>query len=97
MKLSLTPRVATRDPDLQRELNGHARQVNDLTEGRIGAVHNAATTPPAMGVYQQGDTIRNGVPAELGSPGSKYVVKEFICIVSGSPGTWVECRFLTGN
>lgn len=72
-------------------------QVNRLSEGRLGAVHNAATAAPTTGTHAQGDFIRNATPSELGSAGSKYVIFGWICTVSGTPGTWVECRFLTGN
>jgi hypothetical protein len=96
-KLNLSPRVALRDPDLQRELKEHARQVNALSEGSISAAYNAATTAPTTGDHAQGDVIRNSAPTELGSIGSKYVIKEFICVAGGTPGTWLECRYLTGN
>ena len=97
MKLRPTPRVAINDPDLKRELGDHAQQVNSLSEGRIEAVYNADSSAPTTGMNQQGDCIRNLTPTELGAPGSKYVIKEFLCIASGTPGTWVQCRFLTGN
>ncbi|RYF31690.1 MAG: hypothetical protein EOO23_01715 [Comamonadaceae bacterium] len=97
MKLNVTPRAAVRDPDLQRELREHARQVNSLSEGLIAAVDNAAASAPTTGDHLQGDTIRNIAPAELGIIGSKYVIWQFVCVASGTPGTWVGCRALTGN
>lgn len=97
MRLNQTPRVGVTDPVLQRELREHATQVNLLTEGRIAAVHNAIPGPPTTGTYIAGDTARNSAPSELGSPGSKYVVYGWQCVVGGTPGTWVQMRFLTGN
>jgi hypothetical protein len=97
MKLNITPRVRQDDPMLLRELREHARQVNDISEGRIVASYNALTTAPTAGDYAQGDYIRNSAPAELGSPGSKYIVRGFMCVSGGNPGTWVEDRGLTGN
>lgn len=97
MKLNTTPRTAKDDPTLHRELRDHARQVNDLSEGRIVASYNALTAPPTGGEYAQGDYVRNATPAELGAPGSKYIVRGFICVSGGNPGAWVEDRGLTGN
>jgi hypothetical protein len=72
-------------------------QVNGLTEGQVSAVQNANTAPPTTGTYQKGDFIRNSAPAELGAAGSKYVITGWICAAAGTPGTWLQCRSLTGN
>jgi hypothetical protein len=72
-------------------------QVNRLTEGRISAVHNAYTAAPTTGKHSLGDFVRNSQPAEAGGAGSMYVITGWICTVSGEPGTWLECRSLTGN
>lgn len=95
MNLNTTPRIAA-DPMLARELREHARQVNLLSEGRLSAVNNAQPAAPTAGEYAVGDFVRNSAPAELGSPGSKYVVEGWMC-VDDSPLTFVEKRFLTGN
>ncbi len=97
MKLNTMPRVGVNDPLLQRELREHASQVNLMAEGRLAAFYQAATSPPATGAAQQGDFVLNSAPAELGSAGSKYIVHGWRCVASGTPGTWVACRFLTGN
>lgn len=94
-KLNTTPRIAS-DPWLVRELREHAQQVNLLTEGRIAAVHSAQPAAPTTGEYTAGDFVRNSAPAELGSPGSKYVVFGWMC-TDDSPLTFVQCRFLTGS
>jgi hypothetical protein len=75
------------------------RQVNALSEGRVHAHYNAGTSAPSgpSTAYSLGDFARNSAPSELGSAGSKYVVMGWICVVAGTPGTWLECRALTGN
>jgi hypothetical protein len=72
-------------------------QVNQLTEGTVSAVHSAATAAPTAGSFAVGDFVRNSAPSELGTVGSKYVVMGFLCTVGGTPGTFVQCRALTGN
>jgi len=96
-RLNNSPRVGINDPILQRELREHAIQVNNLTEGRITAVTNATTAAPTTGPHAQGDFVRNSTPVELGSASSKYVIFGWVCVASGTPGTWQQCRFLTGN
>ena len=96
-RLNTTPRVGINDPVLQREFREHAIQVNNLTEGRIAAVTNATTAAPTSGPNQQGDFVRNSAPVELGSASSKYVILGWVCVASGTPGTWVQCRVLTGG
>jgi hypothetical protein len=97
MKLNTTPRVGTSDPVLQRELREHATQVNLLSEGRIAGFYTALTAAPTSGSWMQGDSVMNTAPSELGTAGSKYVIEGWTCVVSGTPGTWVQRRFLTGN
>ena len=97
MKLNTSPRVAIKDPDLQRELREHAQQVNGLSEGRIAANYNAATAVPTTGTYQQGDKVWNSAPVEAGAASSRYVVIGWICTVGGTPGTFLQMRVLTGN
>jgi len=82
---------------LSRMWTDMAVQVNATSEGQIQGAYNALTAPPASGNYKQGDMIRNSSPVEQGTAGSKYVVTGWICSASGSPGTWLQCRALTGN
>lgn len=96
-RLNTTPRVAIQDPLLQRELREHANKVNLMAEGRIAAFHQATTAAPTTDVWMQGDFVLNSTPTELGTAGSKYIIHGWRCVVSGTPGTWVQCRFLTGN
>jgi hypothetical protein len=97
MKLNTTPRVGTSDPVLQRELREHATQVNLISEGRIAGFYTALAAVPTSGSWMQGDFVMNSAPSELGTAGSKYVIEGWTCVVSGTPGTWVQRRFLTGN
>lgn len=93
--LNTTPRIG-RDPSLNRELTEHATLVNALAAGRIEAVDARASVPTA-GSHKQGDFVRNSAPVEAGTAGSKYVVFGWLCVASGTPGTFVQARFLTGN
>lgn len=96
-KINTTPRVARNDPVLERVLREHALLINASAEGRIAAAYNALTAAPTGGLYAQGDFVRNAEPVELGSSPNKYVVFGWLCVAGGTPGTWVQCRFLTGN
>lgn len=97
MKLNTTPRAGVSDPMMQRALREVAVQVNLISEGRLGGFYTAANAAPTTGDHLQGDFLLNSAPTEQGTGGSKYVVHGWRCVVSGTPGTWVECRFLTGN
>jgi len=97
MKLRNSPGIGVNDPVLQREMREMALQVNQLSEGRIRAYYQAKTSIPTAGDHAQGDVVLNAEPQELGAIGSKYVLHGWQCVVSGSPGTWVEMRYLTGN
>lgn len=78
-------------------LNGMAVQINAISENRITGKYNAYTAAPTTGTYAIGDFIPNTAPAELGVAAAKYVIIGWICTVSGTPGTWLQCRTLTGN
>ncbi len=96
MKLSTTPRIVG-DPILTQVLRNVATQVNQLSEGRIAARYTAQTSVPTTGTYQQGDFVTNSAPTELGTTPNKYVIEGWLCVASGTPGTFVQKRFLTGN
>lgn len=103
MKIPIDPRLPQTDAplDLRRHLTDYFRtvasQVNSLSEGAVQASYNAMSAAPVTGVYARGDYVRNVAPAELGAAGSKYVITGFLCVTAGSPGTFVQCRSLTGN
>lgn len=88
------PKLTQRLVDLHRDI---ARQVNGLSEGKVEAAYSALTSVPTSGTHAQGDFIRNATPTEQGTGGSKYVVMGWLCVSGGTPGTWVQCRALTGN
>lgn len=70
-------------------------------------MYNAATTSvtaesynagaPGNGTWRAGDRVIHPSPTELGTAGSKYIITGWLCTVSGSPGTWLPMRSLTGN
>lgn len=82
---------------LTDRLRSISRKINSVAESRISGRHNADTAAPTGGNYTQGDFVPNSAPTEHGVAGSKYVVTGWTCVASGSPGTWVECRSLTGG
>lgn len=84
-------------PQLIKVISDITKQLNTLSEGFIAASTSASTAAPTAGSYSQGDRILNSSPVEAGTAGSKYVVTGWICVSSGSPGTWLQCRVLTGN
>lgn len=95
MRMNITPRVVA-DSTVIREFKDHAQQVNALSEGRMVASYNAVPSVPTTGAYAVGDVVRNSAPAELGSPGSAYVVYGWMCL-DDNPLTFCQMRFLTGN
>lgn len=93
-------------PKVPNEYNFHSMtdiirqietQLNNLSENRIEAKYNARAAVPTTGIFKKGDFIPNSDTTELGSGGSKYVLTGWICVDSGEPGTFRECRVLTGN
>lgn len=95
-RLNTRPRLNA-DAATIRELSEHAQLVNLMTDGRLAGTNNATTAAPTTGTHAQGDYVRNSTPSELGSAGSKYVIRGWICTVGGTPGTWLQDRGLTGN
>ena len=107
-RVSPDPRLPVIPPDADqytRNLNVQwiqiyremATQLNLLSEGYMQATTNATTAAPTTGTYAVGDFIRKSNPVEAGSASSKYVIIGWVCSVAGTPGTWLQCRFLTGN
>ena len=101
MRLNEEPRLPPEMGRLQQRLTDilreALRQINGVSEDRISAKHGALTAVPTTGTWVQGDYVTNSTPTELGSAGSKYVINGWRCVASGTPGTWVQCRVLTGN
>ena len=97
MRVNKDPRIGRGDPSLYREMQEHANLINLMTDGRLSGTNNATTAAPTGGTHAQGDFVRNSAPSELGAAASKYVVLGWVCTVGGTPGTWLQCRALTGN
>lgn len=99
MRLDPFPRFPADSGQLIRKLTDlfrdTAKQVNDLTEGRVSAVTNAATSVPTTGTWNKGDVVRNSAPVEAGSAPNTYVVYGWECTVGGTPGTWVALNIPT--
>jgi len=96
MRISKTPRQNV-DAETAQWMREVANQINGLSEGKAVALYQSASSAPTTGTYAQGDFVTNNTPTELGTAGSKYVIRGWICTVGGTPGTWVQCRNLTGN
>lgn len=47
--------------------------------------------------WARGSYLANPTPTVAGTAGSQYIIQGWMCTVSGTPGTWVECRTLTGT
>ena len=105
MRLEPQP-VIPRDPEaMHRRLSELLRKLHDtvnaLSEYRASARYTAQAAPPSQGVFAAGDYVPNSAPAKLGTPGSRYVIKGWTRITSGSAHVlntdWVQDRALTGD
>jgi hypothetical protein len=85
------------DFQLTSVLRDIGNRLGVLAAGHIVGVRGKGTAAPTTGTWARGDVIRNLEPSESGSASSKYVVTGWICTVSGTPGTWLQMRTLTGN
>lgn len=106
MAVDRNPRLGAYDFDsdawrlvraLEPYLRNNAGEQARLAEGRIAASTSAATAAPTGGLWEAGDFVRNRAPAVAGTGGSQYVLLGWVCVASGEPGTWVDCRVLTGT
>lgn len=97
MKLPSNPQIRTVQPELLRLLRDITNQLNAITEGNAHAHHASLTAAPTTGTWNIGDEVKNSAPTEAGVASSKYVITGWICTASGTPGTWLEKRALTGN
>ena len=92
--------VESYETRLNFQLNKEIGELKDKDESfRMNrlAAFNSATAAPTGNTWAIGDIVRNSAPAELGVALSKYIIVGWICTVSGTPGTWLEMRTLTGN
>lgn len=97
MKINLSPRLTTPDAALIKALRDIGYQVNLISEGNIAGTYNAQSAAPTTGIHAHGDFVKKLSPVEAGVALAKYVIVGWVCVAGGEPGTWVECRFLTGN
>ena len=97
MRLPANPTLANVSPDLLRLISKITSQLNAITEGQAAAVHSALTAAPTTGSWAVGDFVLNSSPSVAGAGGSQYIIHGWRCTVSGTPGTWVEMRTLTGT
>lgn len=97
MKLTASPTIQGESADLMRLIGRTNQQVNAITEGQAAAVHSAMTAAPTTGSSAVGDFVLNSAPSVAGAGGSQYIIHGWRCTVSGTPGTWVEMRTLTGT
>lgn len=72
-----------------------ALQLNGISEGSIVANYSARTSIPTTGTWKQGDMLRNTAPEVQGTFPWQYVVFGWICVESGTPGTWQEIAMST--
>ncbi len=100
MKLPLDPRLPIIVNDIIAPLS---KRLYELFR-QFAIAHNdsyywdaSGTAAPTSGTWAQGDKCKNTAPVESGSAGSKYVITGWVCVTSGSPGTWKEMRVLTGG
>lgn len=92
MKVRGTP-LSPADPALSRELRDFARQVKQISEGRLSGTVNAYTAAPTTGTWAQGDFVRNSRPEfVITAPDEGYIIKGWTCVEGGTPGIWVEER-----
>jgi hypothetical protein len=78
-------------------LQASARKINGLAAGAYSARDNQLSAAPTTGTWAKGDFVENSNAVEAGSSPNKYILIGWRCTVGGTPGTWLECRVLTGN
>lgn len=103
MKLNELPLIPqdTKSPNFSSSLSkvfrDIAQKVNAIAAGSYSGFDGQATAAPTTGTWRQGDYVKNSNPVEAGAASSRYVIHGWVCTVSGTPGTWLQDRGLTGN
>lgn len=76
-------------------------QLNNLTEGRMAALHNSASVAPTTGSYGLGDFVPNVSPSVVSTviPGvdASGVLAGWVNTSAGSPGTMTPAYWFTGS
>lgn len=97
-KLSLDPRLpAFADDARARTFLARLYEVLRDYASATNKLRFEGTAAPTTGTWARGDFVANTTPSEAGSTPNKYVIIGWICTASGTPGTWLQCRTLTGN
>lgn len=99
MRLQLDPRLpipSKGNESLQQRLYDVFRSIASAFNDSF-MWDGIGTSAPTTGTWAVGDKVKNSAPSESGSAGSKYVIIGWVCTVSGTPGTWLQMRVLTGN
>ena len=103
MRLDENPLLVGMPPEVMDVFRNQAFATNQISEGRIDGVPNAASSVPTTGLFKVGDFVRNSAPSELGTAGSKYVLFGWLTVtatvpgVTPTPAVFVQMRYLTGN
>ena len=87
MKQNEQPRIPGAAPALVDELRKHATHLNALANGNASG-SELFTGPPTTGTHATGDFRRNAVPVVA----SGAVILGWLCVLGGSPGTWVAAK-----
>lgn len=69
---------------------------DDIFENNLDKSYFVSGAPVAWYHYK-GEYKKNAAPSVLGTAGSQYVITGWLCTASGTPGTWTECRAMTGT
>ncbi len=80
-------------------LYNHRTTITNSIDGVASSGLGGGQSPsiPTTGINLTGDFVRNSIPSELGTTGSKYIIHGWTCTAGGSPGVWIQNRVLTGN
>lgn len=96
MKINITPR-SNEDAETTRFYRQLAYQINAISEGLMAGSYTARSSVPTTGTWAQGDEVKNSAPTELGIATAKYVIRGWQCVAGGTPATWLQQRYSTGN
>lgn len=86
----------TYQAQMSEDMRAISAHLEGLSRGSIDGSDGLAAAPTAR-TWKQGDFVRNSAPVEAGTTPNKYVILGWVCVASGTPGTWLACRCLTGN
>ena len=99
MMLSTDPRLPAPNPSTQSLTQRLYEVFGTFARAFNGSAmwDGEAITIPVTGSWAAGDKVKHSAPVEVGSVASKYVIIGWVCVASGTPGTWKEMRVLTGG